>query len=78
VMLLDVNAAEQTFRKLVDAYPRGNALDNAYTWMAIIYRCQGRNNDAQNMNREIIRRFPMTRHAGYARERMAKPDACGL
>jgi tetratricopeptide (TPR) repeat protein len=78
VMLRDLNAAQQTFRQIVDAYPRGNALDNAYTWMAIIYRCEGRTDDAQNLNREIIRRFPLTRHAGYARERMATPDGCGL
>jgi hypothetical protein len=80
VMLRDVAAAEATFRKLIETFPRGNAVDNAHTWMAIIYRCEGREQDAQNMNREIIRRFPMTRHAAYARERMADPhkDACGL
>src|SRR5262249_2335682 len=36
--LNDLNAAEVTFRKLINTYPRGNAIDNAYTWMAIIYR----------------------------------------
>ncbi len=76
--LHDLNAAEMTFRKLVSAYPRGNAIDNAYTWMAIIYRCQGRVQEAQNMNREIIRRFPMTRHAMYAQERLANPTSCNF
>jgi hypothetical protein len=27
---------------------------------------------------EIIRRFPLTRHAKYAAERMLHPDECGL
>jgi hypothetical protein len=74
--LKDLNAAETTFRRLVSTYPRANAIDNAYTWMAIIYRCHGRVQDAQNMNREIIRRFPLTRHAMYAQERMANPTNC--
>jgi tetratricopeptide (TPR) repeat protein len=80
VMLRDVAAAEASFRKLIQTFPRGNAVDNAYTWMAIIYRCEGREQEAQNTNREIIRLFPRTRHAAYAHERMAGPskDACGL
>jgi tetratricopeptide (TPR) repeat protein len=80
VMLRDVGAAQATFRRLIENYPGGNAIDNAYTWMAIVLRCEGRVQDAQNLNREIIRRFPLTRHARYARERMAKPRAedCGL
>jgi tetratricopeptide (TPR) repeat protein len=79
-MLRDVSAAQRTFKKLADTYPRGNAIDNAHTWMAIVFRCEGRLQDALNMNREIIRRFPTTRHARYARERMAnpKPENCGL
>jgi tetratricopeptide (TPR) repeat protein len=77
--LKDVNAAQRTFRKLVDNFSGANALDNAHTWMAIIYRCAGRLQDSQKMNREIIRSFPMTRHARYALERMSnkKPGACG-
>jgi tetratricopeptide (TPR) repeat protein len=79
-VMRDLSAAQRTFRKLVDKYPTSNAIDNAYTWMAIIFRCEGRVEDAQKMNREIIRRFPLTRHAVYAQERMAKPSAegCGL
>jgi tetratricopeptide (TPR) repeat protein len=76
--LRDVSAAQDTFRRLVDNFPRGNAVDNGYTWMAIIYRCEKRFDDALNMNREIIRRFPATRHAMYARERMARPEGCGI
>jgi TolA-binding protein len=74
--LRDLNAAEATFHRLLSAFPRGNAVDNAYTWMAIIYRCHGRVQDAENMNLQIIRRFPMTRHAIYARERLASPTTC--
>ena len=76
----NARAAEATFRTLIQKYPTGNAVDNAYGWMAILYRCVGRTQDALSMNREILRRFPLTRHAIYARDRMAKPGAenCGL
>jgi TolA-binding protein len=77
-MLRDINAAQRTFQRLVSNFPNANALDNAYTWMAIIYRCAGRVDEAQKINREIIRLFPTTRHARYARERAAKPKSCGL
>ena len=73
----DLNAARATFNKLVSTYPNGNAVDNAYSWMAIILRCNGRLQEADKINREIIRRFGMTRHAAYARERMADPKTCG-
>jgi hypothetical protein len=80
VMMHDLRAAEITFKTLVQKYSNGNAVDNAYGWMAILYRCTGRTQDALNMNREILRRFPLTRHAKYARDRMANPgaDNCGL
>jgi tetratricopeptide (TPR) repeat protein len=77
-MLQDVNAAEATFKSLIRKYPNGNAIDNAYSWMGILYRCAGRKDDAQSINREILRRFSQTRHAKYARERMANPEECGL
>jgi tetratricopeptide (TPR) repeat protein len=80
VWLRDVSAAQRTFQKLLANFPRGNAVDNAYTWMGIIYRCEGRADDAQKINRDILRLFPMTRHARYARARMANPRAasCGF
>jgi tetratricopeptide (TPR) repeat protein len=78
VVLKDVDAAQRTFQNLVRTYPGGNAVDNSYGWMAIILRCQKRVPEAQDLNREIIRRFPMTRHALYARQRLAQPDGCGL
>jgi TolA-binding protein len=76
----DLAAAEQTFHKLVTNFPNSNALDNGYTWMAIIYRCMGRMEQAQKINADILRLFPRTRHAALARERMAHPEAkaCGL
>lgn len=70
----DVDAAQRTFQVLLQKYPNGNAIDNAYSWMEIIYRCAGRKQDAQTMNVEIVRRFPLTRHAKYARDRIANPD----
>ena len=57
VMLQDVNAAEATFKSLIRKYPNSNAVDNAYSWMGILYRCVGRKDDAQSINREIVRRF---------------------
>jgi TolA-binding protein len=77
-MLQDVKGAEATFKFLIRKYPNGNAIDNAYSWMGILYRCAGRKDDAQSINREILRRFSLTRHAKYARERMANPDDCRL
>jgi TolA-binding protein len=75
VMMKDINAAGRTFQRLVSTFPRGNAIDNGYTWMAIVYRCAGRTQDAQKINRDIIRLFPITRHARYARERISNPSA---
>jgi tetratricopeptide (TPR) repeat protein len=78
IRLRDIDAAQATFRKIVGTFPRGNAIDNAYTWMAIIMRCEGRKEEADKLNREILARFPGTRHAAYAKERIEKPDSCGI
>ncbi len=80
IILRDVPAAEKTFARLINTYPDGNAVDNAYSWMAIIYRCAGLQDRAQNTNREIVRKFPATRHAIYAIERLSHPEAtaCSL
>ena len=78
VMMKDVRAAERTFQDLLKDFPQGNAVDNAYSWMAIIYRCAHKADLATKTNMDIIRRFPLTRHARYAAERMLHPDACGL
>jgi tetratricopeptide (TPR) repeat protein len=77
-MLKDVPAAERTFQKLLKEFPDGNAVDNAYSWMAIIYRCAHKADLAKKTNMEIIGRFPLTRHAKYAAERLLHPDECKL
>jgi tetratricopeptide (TPR) repeat protein len=69
--LEDIDAAEKTFRKLVNNFRTGSAVDNAYTWMAISYHCAGRSKDAERIDEEIVRLFPMTRHATYARDRLS-------
>ena len=76
----DLHAAEQTFRKLIADFPKSNAVDNGYTWMAIIDRCMGRAEEARKTNADILRLFPRTRHARLAEQRMAHPEAkaCGL
>ena len=77
-IMKDVPAAERTFQELLKDFPQGNAVDNAYSWMAIIYRCAHKADLAKKTNMDIIRRFPLTRHARYAAERMLHPDECGL
>jgi tetratricopeptide (TPR) repeat protein len=76
VVKTNLNAARATFNKLVTTYPNGNAVDNAYSWMAIILRCNGQLQEADRINREIVSRFRTTRHAAYARARMADPKTC--
>jgi tetratricopeptide (TPR) repeat protein len=70
IMLHDIEAAQRTFQLLLSSYPAGNALDNAHSWMAIALYCAGRKADAQKIDRETVRRFPLTRHANYARTRL--------
>jgi tetratricopeptide (TPR) repeat protein len=74
VMLGNVAAAQKTFAELLTKYPNGNGLDNAYSWMEIILRCAGQREQAAEINKEIITRFPLTRHSKYALERLADPD----
>jgi tetratricopeptide (TPR) repeat protein len=74
IMLGDVEAAQKTFAELLAKYPNGNSVDNAYSWMAIILRCDGRVEEAAAINKEIILRFPLTRHAKYALKRITDPD----
>ena len=72
----DPQAARTTFQKLLVAFPNGNAVDNAYSWMSIILRTACKTDEEQTIERDLIRRFPLTRHARYARERLAKPVRC--
>ena len=58
-ILKNVPAAERTFQELLKDFPNGNAMDNAYSWMAIIYRCAHKADLAKSTNMEIIRRFPL-------------------
>lgn len=70
-MIGNMSAAKVIFDKLLSKYPNGNAVDNAHSWMSIGYRCAGQVPAAQAIEREIIRRFPNTRHARYTRERLS-------
>ena len=74
IMLKDIGAAERAFKQLTAAYPTANAIDNAHSWMAISYYCADRKTDARRIDREIVRRFPLTRHAQYARARLGGKD----
>ena len=84
IMMKNPEAAKATFQELLEKYPNGNAVDNGYSWMEITMRCAGRLQEANSINEEIIRRFPFTRHAVYARKRLADPkryvdrNSCGL
>jgi tetratricopeptide (TPR) repeat protein len=65
----DLPAARKTFQKLVNNYPKGNAVDNAYALMVEILSLNDQCREANKMNREIIRLFPLSRHAAEARQR---------
>ena len=73
IVMKDTGAAEKAFMDLLRQYPNGNAVDNAFSWMAITERCAGRDKLAEDLNKEIVHRFPMTRHAVAARARLADP-----
>lgn len=77
-ILKDIDAMWRTFNTLNEKYPNGNAIDNAHSWMAIALRCAGRVEEAQEMNRTILRRFPLSRHSLYAVKRLKNPDNCGI
>ena len=70
-------ATANTFQLINKRFPSGNALDNAYSWYAIFLRCKKDYQNARRINMEIIRRFPLTRHAVYAAKRLSQPDGCG-
>jgi len=76
IELADMAKATATFNELRQRYPTGNAIDNAYSWMAIAWTCVGRPEKAREVNQEIVRLFPLTRHAGYARARLREPHMC--
>ncbi len=73
VIVGDMEKAAETFDSLRKRYPRSNALDNAYSWMAIGWTCSGQPVKALEVDQEIIRLFPLTRHARFARERSKTP-----
>jgi hypothetical protein len=72
----DMVKATATFDSLLQRYPSSNAVDNAYSWMAIGWTCAGQPDKAREIDQQIVRLFPLTRHAGYARERLQNPAAC--
>jgi hypothetical protein len=71
----DIEAAWSALDELVRQAPEGsNAIDNGFSWMAISLRCEGLDADAEDINLEILWRFPASRHAQYAWLRAADPD----
>jgi tetratricopeptide (TPR) repeat protein len=72
--LYDVDGAVATFNQILERTPEGNAVDNAFSWLQIILRCNGFGEAADAVNDDIIRFFPLTRHAIYALERRMNPD----
>jgi hypothetical protein len=67
-----------TFHLIAERFPKANAIDNAYNWYAVYLQCMKDYQAARSINLEIIRRFPMTRHAIYATARLAKPQGCKM
>ena len=78
VQMRDLSAARATFTRVIRYFPGGNAVDNAYSWMAIILRCHKKYAEARQLNLTIIRRFPISRHSAYALIRMKNPKSCGI
>ena len=76
VTIGDMARATLTFNTLIKEYPAGNAVDNAYSWMAIGWTCVGQPSKAREVNKEIVRLFPLTRHAIYARRRLRESHMC--
>jgi hypothetical protein len=76
VIVGDMAKATATFDTLQQKYPAANSIDNAYSWMAIGWTCAGQPAKARAVDQEIIRRFPLTRHARFAAKRLQKPRAC--
>ncbi|MFO1101417.1 MAG: hypothetical protein U1E20_00770 [Methylocystis sp.] len=76
VIVGDMDKAAETFDRLRRRYPGANAIDNAYSWMAIGWTCAGQPTRAREIDQEVVRLFPLTRHARYAGERMENPAAC--
>lgn len=76
VVVGDMAKATQTFNTLQQKYAAANAVDNAYSWMAIGWTCAGQPVKARELDQEIVRRFPSTRHALFARKRLREPQAC--
>lgn len=76
VTIGDMAKATETFDELRQNYPSSNALDNAYSWMAIGWTCVGQPEKAREIDQQIVQLFPQTRHARYAEERLQAPAAC--
>ncbi|PHR87063.1 MAG: hypothetical protein COA78_37445 [Blastopirellula sp.] len=76
VIIGDMARATETFRIIRQRYPNANALDNAHSWMAIGWTCMGQPVRAREIDKQIARLFPLTRHARYARERIQNPQGC--
>jgi tetratricopeptide (TPR) repeat protein len=76
VIIGDMAKATLTFNDLLQKFPTGNAVDNAYSWMAIGWTCSGQPVKARAVNQDIVRLFPYTRHARYARQRLKEPHRC--
>ena len=76
IIIGDMAKATASFRDLVQKFPEGNAVDNAYSWIAIGWTCAGKPIKALAVGKDIVRLFPLTRHAIYARHRSSKPNQC--
>jgi tetratricopeptide (TPR) repeat protein len=76
VIVGDMTKANASFEILRQHFPGNNAIDNAYSWIAIGWACVGQPLKAGGIDRDIIRLFPSTRHALYALARIKNPMAC--
>ena len=72
VIMSDLTAMRATFAKIKEKFTNSNSIDNAYNWMVIVLKNEGKHAEAKTLNLEMIRRFLLTRMGKIARERRSK------
>lgn len=64
--------AIEYFRRVIEEYPKANAVDNSYNWIAYTHLKERNCLEAQKAYKYIEGRFPLTRFAKYAERNLAK------
>ncbi len=68
----DDETARDWFRKTIDSYPNGNAIDNCYNWIAWSYYKEGNYQESFNYYSLLLEREPLSRFVEYAKNQIPK------